>query len=295
MRQAALGAGPANEVMKCARGAQHPGRLKGAGTGALGAAVICSMVAPPASMAWSALMTRGGAVASLHQIPPPIGAGQRGWPRGWTFAMPLVCLIVAIIPQNAFAATTVARWHMNEKSGTVMHDSAGNHNGTLHAVRVGVPGFRGTAYAFNGSSSYVSVPSASDLDPGRAKLTITIHLKTANRPQLHDWDLIRKGHWGNRRGEWKVEYHRSGQVSCGFKGSRGPAVVEAGPSLDDKRWHTIRCVKTSSAIRLIVDGVTYSKAARVGSITNLAPIEIGAWPGAEFFKGSLDEVSVAIG
>jgi hypothetical protein len=229
------------------------------------------------------------------QIALPIAAGRRGLPRRSMFALPLVCLIVAITPPNAFAATTVARWHMNEKSGTVMHDSAGNHNGIMHAVRVGVPGFRATAYGFNGSSSYVSVPSASDLNPGYAKLTITIHLKTARRPQLHDWDLIRKGHWVNRRGEWKIEYHPSGQASCGFKGSRGDAVVKAGPSLNDKRWHTIRCTKTSSAIQLIVDGVTYSKAVRVGSISNIAPVEIGAWPGAEFFKGSLDEASIAIG
>ena len=232
---------------------------------------------------------------SLRWIPLPSAAGQRGLPRRWTFVLPVVCLIVAITPQSALAATTVARWHMNEKSGTVMHDSVGNHNGILHAVRVGVPGFRGTAYWFNGSSSYVSVPSASDLNPGYAKVTITIHLKTTRRPRLHDWDLIRKGHWFNRRGEWKVEYHPSGQASCGFKGSRGHARVEAGPSLADNRWHTIRCVKTSSAVQLTVDGVTYSKAARVGSISNLAPVEIGAWPGAEFFKGSLDEASIAIG
>jgi hypothetical protein len=231
----------------------------------------------------------------LHPIPLPVADGQRGWLRRCAFALPLVCLSVAISPQNAFAATTVARWHMNETSGTVMHDSVGNHNGTLHNVNVGVPGFQGTAFGFNGTSSYVSVPSASDLNPGRANLTVTIHLKTARRPRLHDWDLIRKGHWGDRGGEWKVEYHPSGQASCGFKGSRGPAVVRARPPLDDKRWHTIRCVKTSSAIRLIVDGVTYSKAARVGSIGNLAPIVIGAWPGAEFFKGSLDEASIAIG
>jgi hypothetical protein len=204
-----------------------------------------------------------------------------------------VCLIVGISAQSA--AKTVARWRMNETSGTVMHDSVANHNGIMHSVRLGVPGFVGSAYRFDGSSSYISVPSAGRLNPGRAKLTITIHLKTARRPHSHDWDLIRKGHWSNRRGEWKVEYHATGQASCAFKGSQGHAVVKAGPSLNNNRWHTIRCVKTASAIRLIVDGKTYSKAVKVGSIANHAPIVIGAWPGAEYFKGSLDQAKIGIG
>jgi hypothetical protein len=190
----------------------------------------------------------------------------------------------------------MARWLMNEKSGTVMHDSAGNHNGTIHSVKVGVPGFLGSAYWFNGSSSYVSVPSARRLNPGRARLAVIIHFKTTSLPRRgHPWTLIRKGHWPNRRGEWKVRYHASGQASCGFKGSRGHAVVKAGPSLDNNRWHTIRCVKTSSAIRLIVDGKTYSRAVRVGSIANDAPIAVGAYPGAEFLRGSLDEAKIKIG
>ena len=71
--------------------------------------------------------------------------------------------------------------------------------------------------------------------------------------------------------------------------------LKAGPPLSDNQWHTIRCVKTSSAIRLIVDGTTYSKAGRAGSIANHARVVIGAWPGAEFFNGSLDEISIRIG
>ncbi len=210
--------------------------------------------------------------------------------------MALGCLVVAITAQSAFAATTVALWHMNERSGTVMHDSAGNHDGTLQNITLGMPGFRGSAYGFNGFSSYVSVPQASDLNPGRANLTVTIHLKTTNLPRRgHDWDLIRKGVYSKTRGEWKVEYHPNGRASCGFEGSRGFVTLRAGPSLNNNRWHTILCVKTSSAIRLIVDGVTFSKAVRVGSIANGAPIVIGAHLPGEFFNGSLDEASIAIG
>src|SRR5204862_73686 len=83
--------------------------------------------------------------------------------------------------------------HMDETSGSVMHDSVAGHDGTLFSVALGQPGFLGAAFGFNGSSSYVSVPSASDLNPGSSNITITIHLKTTSAPATPDWDLIRKG------------------------------------------------------------------------------------------------------
>ena len=60
-----------------------------------------------------------------------------------------------------------------------MHDAVRNHTGTLNSVQVGQPGYLGTAFGFGGSS-YVSVPSAADLNPGSANITITIHLKTTS-------------------------------------------------------------------------------------------------------------------
>ena len=87
----------------------------------------------------------------------------------------LACLACgAVVAEGAFAAT-VARWPMDETSGTVMRDAVRSHNGSFANHLVQLLGF---AYGFNGSTSYVSVPSASDLNPGSANLTITIRLKT---------------------------------------------------------------------------------------------------------------------
>jgi len=65
--------------------------------------------------------------------------------------------------------------------------------------------------------------------------------------------------------------------------------------VDDGAWHTVQCVKTASAIKLVVDGRSFSQAARVGSIANSAAVVIGARPESEFFRGSLDEASIDIG
>ena len=191
------------------------------------------------------------------------------------------------------ATGQVALWHMDETSGTVMHDSIGGHDGTLSNVALGLPGFTGTAYGF--SRSFVSVPSAAPLNPGSANITITVHLNTTGAPATPDWDLIRKGLFTTAGGEYKVEYQPTGQASCGFAGSSGSSELIAGPSLRDGAWHTVQCVKTATAIRLVVDGQTFSKAATIGSISNSAALVIGARPGSEFFVGALDEASVRLG
>jgi len=193
------------------------------------------------------------------------------------------------------ASGLAALWHMDETSGTTMQDSVGNHTGTLHSVTLGQPGYLGTAFGFNGSSSYVSVPSASDLNPGTSTLTVTIHLKTTSAPATPDWDLIRKGKFTSVGGEFKMEYQPSGQASCGFNGSSSYSELTAGPPINDGKWHTVQCVKTSSAIKVVVDGQAFSQSATIGSIANTDPVVIGAHPGSEFFNGSLDEASIQIG
>ena len=201
----------------------------------------------------------------------------------------------AVVQAGSNQPNVVALWHMDETSGTVMNDSIGGHNGALHSVQTGVPGFAGTAYGFNGSNSYVSVPSASDLNPGSANITITIQVNTTFAPATPDWDVIRKGLYTTPGGEYKMEYQPSGQASCGFNGSSNYGELTAGPALNDGQWHTVQCVKTASAIKLVVDGQAFSKAVTIGSIANTVALPIGARPGSEFFKGSLDEASVQIG
>jgi hypothetical protein len=186
---------------------------------------------------------------------------------------------------------------MDETTGTTMFDSAGTHDGALHSIQLGLAGASGTAYGFNGSSSYVDVPSRADLNPSGANITVTVHLKTTGTPPPApaDWDLIRKGLSTTAGGEYKMEFQHSGQASCGFAGSGGGADLVAGPALNDGRWHTVSCVKTSSAIELIVDGHVFTKSAEVGSIANTSDVIIGARPGSDWYSGLLDEVSIKIG
>jgi Concanavalin A-like lectin/glucanases superfamily len=235
-------------------------------------------------------------------VPRKLQKRARGWrARRWS-AVPLSLIFALVLPNlvsqahaDAPSARLVALWHMDETSGNLMHDSVAGHNGTLHSVQLGQPGHLGTAFGFDGSSSYVWVPSSSDLNPGRSNIRITVRLKTTSAPESPDWDLIRKGSYTTTGGEFKMEYQPSGQASCGFKGSSGYSELMAGPSLRDGRWHKVRCVKTSSAIKVVVDGQAFSQTANIGTIANTDPVVIGARPDSEFFKGTLDEARIKIG
>ena len=54
-------------------------------------------------------------------------------------------------------------------------------------------------------------------------------------------------------------------------------------------------MKTATNIQLIVDGAKFTKAASLGTISNTVQVVVGSHPGAEFFRGSLDEASIQIG
>jgi len=194
-------------------------------------------------------------------------------------------------------AGTVALWHMDERSGSTMHDAAGRNYGRLHAVKRGLPGWQGTAYGFNGRSSYISVPSSSALNPGLGNLSFTVHLRytvTPPRGSTTDYDVLRKGNSGISKQFYKLEVRHDNQAVCRFVGSNADELIHAGPKLNDGRWHTVTCSKTRSTIRLRVDRRTYTLSKDVGSISNDAALVIGAKPGNDYYNGHLDESSVTI-
>jgi hypothetical protein len=194
----------------------------------------------------------------------------------------------------AAGSSTVALWHMNNKSGTLMYDSSGHgHNGTLHHVNPGVSGCSKRAYWFNGRSSFVWVPS-SGLNPGSASLTISFCLKTTHLPKSGDYDLVRKGKFPAQN--YKVELLSSGAIQCTFQGSAKRSNATGGSGLNNGAWHHVQCIKTASQLETVVDGTVVATAnVAVGSISNTSGVDIGAHPGSDWYHGGLDEMSIAFG
>src|SRR5436309_2172173 len=80
-------------------------------------------------------------------------------------------------------AGLVGAWHMDEPAGAAtMTDAVDSHDGSLQNVQTGVPGFRGTGYRFNGSSSVAVVPASSDFNPGNANFSFIVHVNFTTVP-----------------------------------------------------------------------------------------------------------------
>jgi len=225
--------------------------------------------------------------------------------RVWTrlavgAAMALVPAVALAGP--AQAATPVALWQMEDPSSLI--DSTGGNNGTTNMI-TGVEGTIGNGYHFNGMNSVASVPDAPELDSGTADLTITAAVRFTVVPSVAvvDYDLVRKGVTSTPGGEWKMEIYpprsgtRIGSAYCLFKDAAGKVASLRGTrDLADGVWHTITCVRTATAIQLIVDGVTRTKTVTLGSISNSMPVTVGAKPGGgDQYLGDMDEVSIQIG
>src|SRR5439155_12704584 len=132
-----------------------------------------------------------------------VGLRLRRLLRGRKFIAAAAALTVAF-SAHAASAATVALWHMDETSGSTMRDSVGANNGTLKNVALGKSGFLHSAYGFNGSSSIVTVPSSSALNPGSADFSFLVHVKFSKLPPT-DYDLLRKGLSSTAGGDYKLE------------------------------------------------------------------------------------------
>jgi hypothetical protein len=217
---------------------------------------------------------------------------------GFVVASVVALLIATTGP--AQAATTVALWNMGD-SGSTMSDATGRgHTGTLHNVTVLQPGqTSGKAFGFSGKPSYVTVPASGDFVPGTANFRIQLSVRFGTRPSaaVVDYDLLRMGLSSTAGGDYKVEILQSGKAFCLFRGSSGTGSISAGPVLSDNRWHTLTCSRTASSVVLTVDGATFSKAVKTGSITSSTTVVIGAKDssGADQYTGLMDRVSISKG
>ena len=221
-------------------------------------------------------------------------------PRSASAAIASAVVFVALAPGVVLGASPAAIWHMDETSGSVMRDSSGHgYDGTLSNVRTGVAGFNGSkAYGFNGTSSKVIVPDAAGLNPGTKDLVVSVHVAFSAVP-ADDYDVIRKGLQTTAGGDWKIEIVRVNGAAiarCYLRGSSGSWQKTTGPNLADGAWHTITCERHATNVQMSVDGSVWKKTTTIGSISNTAPLSIGAKAsGGDWMKGTIDEVSVTIG
>jgi hypothetical protein len=199
--------------------------------------------------------------------------------------------------QETMTPTTIAQWSMDETSGSTMFDSgaAPANDGTITKVTLGVPGVNGTTgYGF--TRGYVRVPDDPSLDPGTAKVTISMMANLSQLPSTGDFDMIRKGDSPGQ--QMKVEILRSGALDCAFRGTSGTKEIQSATLLvPNTGYHSLQCIKTADSVQAVVDGSVTSQTANIGAISNNADVVIGAHGDGsfDFYKGSLDDISMTFG
>ena len=208
-------------------------------------------------------------------------------------------MIVASMASPAWAVLLKgADWQMNETSGQMIDSSGNNNNGTpKDVVRTG------SAYVFNGSTSYVAVPDSDSLDPQGKDITLSAGVTVTDTPMDDDsYDIVRKGLSGRPGGDYKMEIKRAadptvGKLHCLFKGDGGRVNKVAPQDIVDGEWHTLECIKTSTSVVASVDGSGSTRAGSAGSISNASEVMVGAktaHPLDDMFDGSMAFVSIEI-
>lgn len=198
------------------------------------------------------------------------------------------CLAFAAVPsadasQRAARAVpgTVLDLELNESAGaTVATDDSGmGHDGAIgsHIKMNGSyadwdrhPTDAGIYY---GASHLIMVPDAADasLDPGTSTFVVEFRMRTTDK----FGNIIQKGQAKTAGGQVKFQQPK-GFVSCMFKTSSTQASIKSSIATNDGQWHVIRCERTTSEVRLYIDGV-FNKRIRktTGNINNNKPWTIG--------------------
>lgn len=188
----------------------------------------------------------------------------------------------------------IAYWRLDEVSGNVV-SKVGGYTGTVTGgVTRSQPGALSdgnTAMAFDGSSSYVSVPSLTLQFPDNCSVEAWVRLTSPPNPQ----EIV--GFW--KPGTSGLRLRCDGRLQCYLEvAGTGFFIVGATTGRFDNAWHHVVFVRSGGTTGTIyVDGVVDGTAAAAAGVLTVspAPIVIGARPDSPtqwFAKGTLDEVAI---
>jgi hypothetical protein len=200
----------------------------------------------------------------------------------------------------AYAAfVKAAQWEIELETGALIDSVGDNEPSYLQDITQDYSDF-----IFNGVSSYVRIPDINDaLDPSAANIRLKAAVKVTDKPMDDDsYDVVRKGLAGRPGGDYKMEIKATsnpdvGKLHCVFSGNKGTVRRFAGPDIVDGEWHKLACIKKRNSVVAQVDGRSYTKSARAGSISNESNIMLGAKtesPLDDVFDGSMNYVRIDI-
>ena len=225
------------------------------------------------------------------------------------FMTAVACVCSVAVAEPAQAASVTHDYEMNESSGaTVMHDTGSvrvnGHIGSDVTTQAAFGGAVGYRFPFNQSTAdpahLVTVPDNVSLDPESANYSLQVRYRTTNKSG--NLNIVQKGQGTTAGGQVKVQQD-AGIPNCIFRGSSGKLSVAGPASVADGAWHTLRCIRTRSALDLYIDSVHVDhKQGSTGKLDNVSPLSIAGKPrcdivtiSCDYFDGDIDYLRIQKG
>lgn len=221
---------------------------------------------------------------------------------GTAFVVGALFLILAArqaganIPPNGYIVE--AHFKHDTKAGTATStDSSGNnHDGAILGDVATTTGKYGSAFKFDGSGDYVSIPDKPFLRPGTGDFTIAAWIKASSTPPSSNTYLgiVTKG---TDAGSYNF-YVDKATGKLKFKEDRNniPNIsITGAANFLDNAWHHVAAVRRSGTVYLYEDGVERASTTAFSGFdfTNTEPVLIGyRGTGQYYFDGPIDDVRI---
>ena len=180
------------------------------------------------------LLNTGGTTSTLVELPgsPAIGAGDTA---------------VTGLPAFPFSTPGLIDWWQGNGSG---QDVVGSTNATLYNGATYAPGLSGQAFEFNGTTSYVTIPSSADI-VGTGGFSVSVWIKTTSANGV----IIQQRDANNYNGEYQVALSGGKVTFFVFGSSEYDFDFTSNASVDDGNWHNIVVVRQSNGTgEIFIDG-----------------------------------------
>jgi Tfp pilus assembly protein PilV len=184
----------------------------------------------------------------------------------------------------------VSYWKMDEASGNVV-DSIGGNTGTPTGTTVGDPAKISKGRIFNGTSDYIKINNATNLQVTSAySLSAWINPASAQRGAI-------MGEWSAGNISFTVEMDANQQIVAYFS-QNGSSIQNTTPAgfVPLNKWSHVSVTFNSGSLIVYLNGNQITSLTTTGSaaFAGTAPLYIGAYKdyGLAYFKGSIDEVGI---
>ena len=171
------------------------------------------------------------------------------------------------------------------------NDSVGGSNGTNNGATIS-----STSASFDGSNDFIQIPSPTALSAAEWSISLRVKTSASSGREV----IFGKWYAASHYATISIE-NDSNSLKLNYRGNNTGSVLTLNSStaISDNQWHSIAVVKTSSHIRLYLDGAVVAAVAFSGTIESSSDIFLGKFAGAlngqgndHFYSGLIDDVAI---